>query len=42
MLAGEWEWRESMFGMVPFFSEDGKEFKRTDNARSETANVCPT
>lgn len=42
ILIGDWEWREAMFGMVPFFSKDGKDFRRTYNARSETADVRPT
>lgn len=42
MLIGDFEWRLAMFGMVPYFSKDGKDFRRTYNARSETADSRPT
>jgi putative SOS response-associated peptidase YedK len=42
MLIGDFEWRLAMFGMVPYFSRDGRDFRRTYNARSETADVKPT
>jgi putative SOS response-associated peptidase YedK len=42
MLIGENEWRLAMFGLVPYFSKDGKDFRRTYNARSETADEKPT
>jgi putative SOS response-associated peptidase YedK len=42
ILIGEQEWRLAMFGLVPYFSKDGKEFRRTYNARSETADSRPT
>ena len=42
MLIGDFEWRLAMFGMVPYFSKDGKDFRRTYNARSETADARPT
>jgi len=36
------EWRLAMFGMVPYFSKDGKDFRETYNACAETADVRPT
>jgi putative SOS response-associated peptidase YedK len=42
ILIGGFEWRLAMFGLVPYFSKDGKEFRRTYNARSETADSRPT
>jgi putative SOS response-associated peptidase YedK len=42
MLIRDFEWRHAMFGMVPYFSKDGKDFRRTYNARSETAHEKPT
>ena len=42
MLIGDNEWRLAMFGLVPYFSKDGKDFRRTYNARSETADEKPT
>ena len=42
MLIRDFEWRLAMFGMVPYFSKDGKDFRRTYNARSETADEKPT
>ena len=42
MLIGDFEWRLACFGMVPFFSKDGKDFRRTYNARSETVDSRPT
>lgn len=41
LIAGN-QWRLAMFGMVPFFSKDGKDFRRTYNARSETVDSRPT
>jgi hypothetical protein len=29
MLVAGFEWRLAMFGMVPYFSKDGKDFRRT-------------
>ena len=42
MLIGDFEWRLAMFGLVPYFSKDGKDFRRTYNARAETADEKPT
>jgi putative SOS response-associated peptidase YedK len=42
MLIGNLEWRLAMFGLVPYFSKDGKDFRRTYNARSETVAEKPT
>jgi putative SOS response-associated peptidase YedK len=42
LLVGDFEWRLAMFGLVPYFSKDGKDFRRTYNARSETADSRPT
>jgi putative SOS response-associated peptidase YedK len=42
MLIGDFEWRLAMFGLVPYFSKDGKDFRRTYNARSETVGEKPT
>src|SRR5687768_16310861 len=42
MLIGNFEWRLAMFGLVPYFSKDGKDFRRTYNARSETVGEKPT
>ena len=42
MLIGEFEWRLAMFGLVPYFSKDGKDFRRTYNARAETVDEKPT
>jgi len=42
LLIGGLEWRLAMFGMVPYFSKDGKDFRKTSNARAETADVRPT
>ena len=36
MLIGIFEWGLAMF-LVPYFSKDGKDFRRTYNPRSETA-----
>jgi len=41
-LIRDYEWRLAIFGMVPFFSKDGKDFRGTHNARSETADQKPT
>jgi putative SOS response-associated peptidase YedK len=42
LLFGNFEWRLAMFGLVPYFSKDGKDFRRTYNARSETVGEKPT
>jgi len=42
MPLGAFEWRLAMFGLVPYFSKDGKDFRRTYNARSETVGEKPT
>lgn len=42
ILIGDWEWREAVFGLVPFFSKDGRDFRRTYNARSETVSTRPS
>jgi putative SOS response-associated peptidase YedK len=42
MLIGDFEWRLALFGLVPYFSKDGKDFRRTYNARSETADTKAT
>ena len=39
MLIADFEWRLAVFGLVPYFSKDGKDFRHTYNARSETADV---
>ncbi len=35
ILTSGLEWRLAMFGMVPYFSKDGKDFRETYNARAE-------
>lgn len=42
ILIGDMEWRLALFGLVPYFSKDGKDFRRTYNARSETVDSRPT
>jgi len=42
MLIDDFEWRLAVFGLVPYFSKDGKDFRRTYNARSETADDKPS
>ncbi|MBA3479235.1 MAG: SOS response-associated peptidase family protein [Lautropia sp.] len=42
LLIGGFEWRLAMFGMVPYFSKDGKDFRKTYNARAETVDVRPS
>jgi putative SOS response-associated peptidase YedK len=42
ILVGGLEWRLAMFGLVPYFSKDGKDYRRTYNARAETVDSRPT
>lgn len=42
MLIAGFEWRLAMFGLTPSFSKDGKDFRWTYNARSESADTRPT
>jgi hypothetical protein len=39
MLIGDFEWRLAMFGMVPYFSKDGRDFRRTYNAMGALLTV---
>ena len=41
LLAGQ-AWRLAVFGLIPFFSKDGKDFRRTYNARAETVDSRPS